>query len=686
MGGKISRVGRVLGGLVLTVATMFSTMTAQGADYWITEEVRLSHGQTAVLKDRSGNSIRWNSGQIRATDNPSVATIIAVGNNIAVNNPTYDGVANVTIGSGRDTYHFVVRVMTVEVQKTILEASASDPNNMSNATIRITTHVLPGYHPVTNNILYISSRCKSHGLTKEVVSSAMTAVAQKANVDYVFLSMDLPGDCSGHLTLGQTFSDNQVPDLDNEQCGNLQEFLDNLDARLDANHENYDYIILSFDCGLLCLEENYAHLASWNSTQYTRVANKLRWYYENKRVIWLRPPMPTDSDTLATMAFYEGQEEFYRPTDQYMPIDPCYTPEMLCESIEKWRAFLSVLDPVTFLDTDHGYDKECTIRVWYHIDQWGGWYYDDTLGETLTKWFRFGNPNELQVAYDNPSKVAEYLNFAITSSQHDLEIEDNILNLNNSLSIVEGVSGAKVRFYTWAGSNDPRNLVTSEQVIADLPNDDQHWKVEPTSSYTVDGYKVTAKLPNITGERWNKFEIEVVDNGTFLEECLKHDPPLATLDPETGRYIVNPNDGPAKATLYAIEDGVKIPAVAEDDAPLNRRWPQESKVVSLWITDHADAGATHVHLQFEPVFNAPPMSFTSWANSISDQIWLFSADTPAGIDMVTVKDGVHARKAIIRKIPNAIDETKKRVWITVEVPAENRVNRIVIPRRFTSEL
>ncbi len=765
MNGRISRIGRALARLVLTIATMVSTMTAQGEYKWmddvkisngetvtlkdnngnsfpynstanrsttnadvatvvnangnvavkcwtgsgkaevtftynsdtyhfdvlvmgdiqVSEEVRLSHGQTMVLKDNNGNPIPWkNYGQTRTTDNSGVATITSVDGNVAVNNPTHDGVANVTISSGDNNYHFVVRVMTVEVQKTILSASESDPNNLSNATIRVTTHVLPGYHAKVNNVLYISSRCMSHGLTKQVVSSAMTAVAQKANVDYVFVSMDLPGDCSGHLEIGQTFSTSQVPDLDNEECGNLQEFLDNLDAKLDDNHENYDYVILSFDCGLLCLEEDYGHLASWNSTQYERVANKLRWYYENNRVIWLRPPMPKDADTLATLAFYEGQDEFYRPSDQYMPIDPCYTPEMQCESIEKWRAFLAVVDPATCLDTDYGYEKECTIRVWYHIDQWGNWYYDDTLGETLTDWFFFGNPNELQVAYDNPSAVADYLSFAIDSSVHDLEIEDTILNLNNSLSIVQGAGGAKVRFYTWAGEDDPRNLVTPGQVIADLPNDDQHWKAEPASSYTVNGYKVKATLPSVMGERWNKFEIEVVDNGTFLAECLKHNPPLATLDPETGKYIVNPNDGPAKATLYAYKDGVKIPAVAESDAPMNRRWAQDSKVVALWITDHADAGANHVHLQFEPVFNAPPMSFMGWANSISDQIWLFSTDTPAGLDVVTVADSVHAKKGTIRNISNAIDEGKKRIWITVPVPAENKVKKIVIPKRFSS--
>ena len=109
------------------------------------------------------------------------------------------------------------------------------------------------------------------------------------------------------------------------------------------------------------------------------------------------------------------------------------------------------------------------------------------------------------------------------------------------------------------------------------------------------------------------------------------------------------------------------------------------RVLSLWITDHADAGNGMVHLQFEPKFTVPPVSLTDWATEASKngRIWVFIGATPADTEdtkQVTTKTEGRAYGATLRDMENPVNEKMGRIWITVEepLPDVNRAGKIVI--------
>lgn len=624
-------------------------------DILVTNDVCLVHGQILTLTDNGGERIPWNGTQCQSS-NEDIAKIVQAGDYVAVKNIVHDGTAQVVASVPGTNYHFKVRALTIGVEKTVMSASETDPNNKSNATIRITSHILYGVNSVkTDRILYLGSSCLSHGLEVKTVVDSLNALKAKGDVDwYLYGSQGSEAaspSASGTLTYkGVDIASSAISSAFGlHRHFNLQAYLKQLDEKLDFGHETYAYVVLSFDNTRLAV-----YSTNDDPDRNRRVAEKLSWYYANNRVIWIVDPQSGN----ANLPF---SDEHYRPNSAYTFSDDALSVEQ-----EAWEALTAILDPATYLGKPSG--SRFTEQT------------QDALGRV----FWAATRNAQQISYENADALTAYLNEHVHETRHDVNISDRILNLNGSLSVVPAADGQKVHFYSWAGAEPPESLLSPGQTIADLPNDDQHWKIEPASSYTVDGYQVSASISNIVTEAWKKFEINIVDNGTFLAECLRHDPPLATLDSETGKYVANPNDGPATATVTATEsDGTTREATATAETSVEWKIEPKSRPVALWITDHADAGGGAVHLQFEPSFDVPPPSLAAWAmNAVEhNRIWVFNAEREDGLTQVDTNDTKHAVLTGLRKIAKPVDENAGRIWITVPVSpnaSTNRLAKIVI--------
>ena len=654
------------------------TVAPPVADVVVSNAVFVANGRTAVLTNDVGQTIAWNVCTNSVSGDEKIAKVVTNDACMAVSCTTNSGYTTVTLMTAKTNYHFTVCSVVAGIEKTVKQYS----DNESNATIRITTHIdcLPP-SSTTNNILYISSGCETHGCSTGVLIAAVNALAAKGNVDWHLYfgtpyhhydpkstETEIRYEYTGKVSYGDKFKGSLTFGKTNEQahCSNLHSYLNCLDENMDLDHQNYDYIVLSFDAGMLAYRYEdptcYDYVAETQTltNRKERVAQKLRWYYQNNRVIWLVPPTPTEGE-LRTMA-YQGNESFYRPSNQNRVIAPAWS-ETDTMPDTAWETFVAMLDPETFLTHPSGQryverDQRYPIATWAKNDD------EDPTGPTYYLDARAANRNELQVAYDDADKVAEYLDKYIQKASYSAEIKDNIVNLNGSLSVKGN------RFYVWKGSTAPETQTNDTyKVIADLPDDSTHWTLQASS--TSGSHTVVTNLSDLTSEQWFKYEIDIVDNGTFLDEALKHDPPYATKDPATGRYRINPNDGNAKLTLFATLNGKTTPIVEEDGTLMNRWLNDPESNLTLWITDHADAGVGKAHLQFEPTFwEKLPVPLSDWAQEANDlsrfaMVW---GKTPAEIE-TCIREKTGLVPASLRKGNASLPQSDKRVWLTVDIPS-----------------
>lgn len=129
--------------------------------------------------------------------------------------------------------------------------------------------------------------------------------------------------------------------------------------------------------------------------------------------------------------------------------------------------------------------------------------------------------------------------------------------------------------------------------------------------------------------------------------------------------------------VIAYADGTEItPTVIGDNVTLipgiDGKELRESGPLSLWITDHADAGSEKVHLAFQPIFNKP-VDMSAWITYARENglIHYVAADTEAELANAPLKDDFTFRGGDGMK-----DVAKGWCWITV--PATNRLYKIVI--------
>ena len=501
-------------------------------------EIMMSHGECVTLTNKLGEAIAWTGvgSDTYTTENPDVAKVVSSNGFACVTNMVHDGAVEVILETAKTNYTYLVRCMTVEIEKTIKALRDTDPNDRSNATIRVTTHVLYGVHEIpTNKILFITSTCSTHGLTEALLKGQIDTLATKGAVDYFFYAhannatdaAKTDAAYEGHLAMSNKLT--RTIDVSSGKHYNLKAYLNCLSTKLDLDHKNYDYVVLSFDSARL--GNTYPKN---NKDMEADVAAKLRWYYENDRVIWI------------TDAVYDGSNK--TGTSSYLDYDT-------------WEALCAIMDPITY----------CTKPAGSRYVSHSGSLYQ-------------GTKNTLQAVYTDKTATEKMLSDNVKMATYDTELVDKVLNLNKSLSIVPTGSGTKqeVHFYTWAGKSAP--VAPTGGVIADLPKGDNGWKREPDSAFKVDtvNYQVTANVSNITQETWNMFEISIVDNGTFLQECIKAG--KAEYDEKTGKYKVDPNDGPAHVTLYSMEGGKKYEVQSTAKATTTL-WPLDLIPLKIYVDD-----------------------------------------------------------------------------------------------------
>ncbi|MBQ0033138.1 MAG: hypothetical protein KBT68_10110, partial [bacterium] len=503
--------------------------------------VRFSHDETVMLTNTAGEAILWSGMTDALSSDERIAKVVNIDGKVSLTNEVRDGSAEIVIETAKTNYIYSARCMTVRIEKTVKTASETDPNNKSNATICVTSHVLMGVTDVpTNDIIFVGSNCRNHNLVQSTVSEAINTLATKGNVDW-FIYDHGSSEVSqtgylkaGAVPMGRTVTG--LPALGSSTHYNLAGYLTILNERLDPPKtrewlRKYDYVVLEFDGNRLA--HNLASTESLRQLAHD-VAEKLAWYYENNRVIWI---VDNVSSSTKDPSYIAGQ--YYRPTTLIISSSTFDMDD------ETWDLFVALVDPAAYLAGKTRVDK-----------------FTDDAGDHWT-----ATRNGLQAFYDDVESVKKILDQHVKAATYESELVDTVQSLNSSLKIVTSGSDNKhVHFYTWAGNNPP--VAPPGGTIADLPNDDAHWKREPESAYTVDGYCVSANITNIVMETWNKFEIEIVDNGTFLRTCLQHDidhpeePKMAEWDEGLGRWRVDPNDGAAEVTLYVVEGKERVKAGA----------------------------------------------------------------------------------------------------------------------------
>ena len=552
-------------------------------------DVFISHGETQILTNDQNEAILWskvNEGS-SSSSNDGIAKLVSSNDNsvayAAVNNPVRDGTAKLVVAVEGTNYNFTVHAMTVEIEKTVKAASENPETagDRSNATIRVTTHILYNVHEIpTNTILFIGSTCASHGLggsNKDVTTARnntlgqINTIATKGRVKWYLYGNQSGQQAtttakhSGTLDMEKELTSADVPTT-NYGTGrhrNLLAYLTCLDNELKDDHSGVDYIVLSFDGGRLA--KQYRELTTDYSALEARVAKKLEWYYVKRRVIWIREAYPVTWDADPNEQY---GNEYYRPAN---------TMDDEVMNQKQWEAMVAMLDPVTYNSKPSGsrYTETKTGT-------------GSTTSQAYGKTIYAATRNDIQTDYNSSDNVKAFLDENIKKATYDTKLVDNVLNLNNSLRIVptgDDATKKEVHFYTWKGEKAPETYLDKDHpTIADLDKGDKMWAEEPDSAFEVDhvNYQVTANVSNITQETWNMFEISVVDNGTFLQESIKAG--LAEYDEKTGKYKVNPNDGPAHVTLYSMEGGKKyeVQSTAKATSVL---WPMDLIPLTIPVKD-----------------------------------------------------------------------------------------------------
>ena len=659
-------------------------------DIVISNAVVLANGGSQVLTNNLGQAIAWSDRTDSTSDDPDIAQVVNIDGLAAMSSTTNVGRTTVTVMTSGTNYHFTVYTVVAEIEKTIKPAIDTNPNDKSNVTVRVTTHTNCGFPSIkTNNILYVGSGCITHGLSRDKLATALNTLATKGKVDWFIFGhhkvepTNYEPQCSGTLNYGETVNASVLKlatgtddSAENIWCNNLKSYLLKLKEVLHEEHDNYDYIVLSFDANLLAIY--YDEYEGWGN-KYDQddpdineeVAEKLLWYYENDRVIWLHAPLNGTVDTNPPQELpYEEDLNYYRPNSaidavEWFERDWGADWAITAEPGRGWDAFVALLDPETYLEKPSG--QRYTDTMSYS--------FTDKNGKSNTVTVYAANGINQQADYDDADKVAKVIEEYIPESfTYDMNIADTIVNLNESLSVKGN------RFYVWNGETAPETQTdATHKVIADLPINATHWALLASSASG--GYAVSTNLADVTGEQWYMYEIDVVDNGTFLDECLQQVPPRAILDEATGKYLVNPNDGLAHLTLFATINGERKAILAED-AALMTLWEREGKaqLVSLWITDHADAGTNKVHLQFEPTFDKPVSSLPDWASTMNAAGRLKVAWGKDETELQTNIDNGTYTPATLRA--GTFPASDRRVWITADVPAnpkDLRYCKIVIP-------
>ena len=483
--------------------------------------------------DKTIATVAWD----KDGDNKNVVAITSVAN----------GQAEVVARSPEDVeYTFNVYVSTVEMEKSIKAASEDDPDDKSNATIRVVTHVDCGKTDRTPRVLFIGSLCGKHSLKQETVEKAMDAIVKKATVDWFFFDNGKSEynnvTCKNgyHGTFEQSDDGSTVKNLpsvgntsDTKHC-NLKAYLSTITNCLDIasdDWQQYDFIVLEFDSDRLLEYYDY------DEALEKRAARCLKKFYEKHLVLWLLDNEPSDNP------WGKGDEStpWWTPTT--------YTKNGAAAVDGKWNGYVALFDPETYFDKTNG-ERYVSFET-----------------KSGTTYYKANRISE-QVTYNNSTQVVKTINDYMKFPSFAAEAADKVVTAGGTMSIPGGAAG--VTLWNWEGSGDPQ--AKGDNYMAD----DTGWVKETDAKKQpkVNGDQVTCVVSNLNGSTWQKLEIKVRTTPEFMAEAIadaKGDQKFCTPNGD-GTFSVNPNNGEATMELSRSLDGKKQGTLATGAAAAANAW------------------------------------------------------------------------------------------------------------------
>ena len=426
---------------------------------------------------------------------------------------------------------------TLTVQKTV----AWDPDDVSNATIRVWSHVPAAQLDViAPNVLFIGTMCSAHKLDAATVRKSLNAIASKANVDWYLYPSDYEESRAGSRrhgslnkgnSLGTDFENDLSMPAANHQA--LKSFYKTIyDVATDSARSNkYDYIVFEFDGSRLA--HKYEKGADYDEAV---VARFLTPYYQASNVIWV-----VDNCSYGTGEPYQGNE-------YYTPNAYAYgsTVNNFLSDVQ-YRALIGLMDP------DYYFSNTCytTTREWGSSSyKWTVWTTDkngkasSTAGVTGKRQVWANRRYEKQITYDDADNLSNYLMEHIVQHSCDLKFVDKVVDAGLTI-----VTARLYRAESPLGVDEPEGWTEIEP---------------PELKLQICGTVVTAVVERVTKELWAKLEIVARDDGTF-----KTSEGAVLVD---GKWKKNPNDGAANVQMT---DETKGEVYAEGDAYTDLDWEDE---------------------------------------------------------------------------------------------------------------
>lgn len=463
---------------------------------------------------------------------------------------------------------------SVTVEKSIA------PTDKNNATIRIVSNVKFSDTIKTNKILLVGSLCDSHGLLAKTVRGTVNKLVEKGSVDWNFFSLgtqtganveakkgvhnsqqmgvELKAGTRTDVSTGKTAPDensttwpyaDEADDYEwknqNNQRGYLphsshkvlKEMLTAVDNAIKGATEpvegDPDYIVLEFDGSRI--GEHY----NANATLEDRVAKKLAWYYNNKRVIWI-------VDNKASGEKEPFYDEYYRPSSAFLWSND----EKHTMKVAQWEGLVALLDPVTYTNNVTGarYADKMT---------WSGITADDNDGPSDgTIWA--AHSNKLQTNYTDLDAIKQLIEDAMKEPIYTAKASDTAASFGGALAIK---GDTDISVYKWTGKSAPE-APSKDAYIADATPAANWSKITDKNEAKVsrDDNQVNVALSNLVNNSWYKLEINVKATDDLVKNAVNTKDPdeakLWKLSEDGKTYEINPNKGDAKFTLYRdAQDG-----------------------------------------------------------------------------------------------------------------------------------
>ena len=431
-----------------------------------------------------------------------------------------------------------------------------DSTDDNNATISILSNVKFSDTIKTNKILLVGSLCGSHDLTPEVVRGTINALGRKGEVTWHLFARNegqTATDTNGSRKMASEAGEDVLaekgrtqtewPYNDNDSLttsrhlvlGNMLQCI-NENVQFTDEQPNYDYIVLEFDGSRI------ADRSDVSAALAEDVAEKMKWFYDNKRVIWIVDPRKVLTDYNSNANPYDGETEYYRPNSGfYWSSGGNHNLTM-----EQWESLVALLDPSCYL-TNNVNSRYVATANWPGFAHGGSG--DVNYGpESGELWAAGTGMKEFQANYSNLGPIETLIENTMKTPIYTAEAADTVASFGSALRIKDD---SEISVYKWDGTSAPTNA-----------NPRGKWNVitTPEAEVSLVDHTVNVALSNLVNDTWYKLEIKVTAANDLVKEALntevEEEKGLCKLSDDGKSYEINPNKGDAKITLYRdAQDG-----------------------------------------------------------------------------------------------------------------------------------